>query len=164
MPTCSSQHHRSDAIFAVLDIVAGHIQSQYTQSQLSAASRHCRAISATYATLQLQALLLPVLRQVAAQPEGPLQQQHMNSIKWLCSTASKEAFASATDAVLAVANVPAAAAQMLVAAGVRVDDNRVTAAALRQEPGAEVWVQARVAVHGPTASVGRSDAELRAGR
>jgi hypothetical protein len=41
-----------------------------------------------------------------------------------------------------------------------VTDDRVTAAALRQHPGAEVWVQARVAVHGPFASVGRSDAEL----
>jgi hypothetical protein len=118
MTTCSSQHHGSDTLFAVLDIVAGHIQSQYTLSQLSAASRRCRAICATHATLQLQALLLPVLRQAAAPKKGPLQQQHMNSIQWLCSTASKQAFASATDAVLAVASVPAAVAQKLVAAGV----------------------------------------------
>jgi hypothetical protein len=158
MRLCNSQQH--DTILAVLDIVASHITSVYTLSSLSVVNKRCRTICAEHTSHQLQALLLPVLHQAAGQAKGAMQQQHMSSIKWLCNTAMKEAFAAASDAVAAVPNVPAAAVRMLTAAGVRVCDSHVIDAALKQRPGVELWVQARVALFGPTAAVGSSDAEL----
>jgi hypothetical protein len=89
----------------------------------------------------LQTLLLPALRQVAAVPESPLYKQHIRDITWLCSVADREAFAAASAAVLAVSNVPAQAAHLLVDAGVRVSDAAVLAAALKQQPGAELWLE-----------------------
>jgi hypothetical protein len=160
MRACNSQQQQSDTILAVLDIVAGRITSVYTLSQLSVVNKRCRTICAEHASHQLQALLLPVLRQAAGQPKGPMQQQHMSSIKWLCSTARKEAFAAASYAVTAVPRVPAAAVRMLLAAGVRVYDTHIIDAALKQQPGVELWGQARVALHGPAAVVGSSDAAL----
>uniref|UniRef100_A0A383VEW7 Uncharacterized protein n=1 Tax=Tetradesmus obliquus TaxID=3088 RepID=A0A383VEW7_TETOB len=68
----------------------------------------------------------------------------MSSIKWLCRVADEEAFAAASAAVLAVPNVPPAAVRMLTAAGVRVSNAAVMAAALKQQLGAEDWVCARV--------------------
>jgi hypothetical protein len=154
------QQQHSDTTLTVLDIVAGHISSAYTLSQLSVVNKRCRAICSEHASHQLQALLLPVLQQAAGQPKGAMHRHHMSMINWLCSTARQEAFAAASEAVAAVSNVPAAAVRILTAAGVRVCDSHVIDAALKQQPGAELWVQARVALHGPTAAVGSSDAKL----
>lgn len=153
----TSLQQQSDTVLTVLDIVAGYITSTYTLSHLSLCNRRCRAICATHATHQLQALLMPVLRQAAVQHKGPMQQQHMSRIRWLCRTASKAAFAAAPVAVASIPDLPAAAVEMLTAAGVRVHDAHVMAAVCKQQLGAELWVQARVAVHGPTAAVGSSD-------
>jgi hypothetical protein len=89
-----------------------------------------------------------------------MQQQCLSRIKWLSCTAGKQALAAAADAIVAVPSVPAAAVRMLTAAGICVSDAQAAAAALKQQPGAELWVQARVAVHGPTAALCSSDAEL----
>lgn len=156
MEARSSQQQRSDTALTVLDIVAGYITSAYTLAQLSATNTRCREFCAVHATHKLQALLLPQLRLAAATSSEPLRQHCFTKIKWLCCTASKQAFAASTDAVVAVPDVPLAAVRMLTAAGVCVSDAQAMAAALKQQPGAELWVQARVAVHGPTAAAMKS--------
>uniref|UniRef100_A0A383V3P5 Uncharacterized protein n=1 Tax=Tetradesmus obliquus TaxID=3088 RepID=A0A383V3P5_TETOB len=77
----------------------------------------------------------------------------MSSIKWLCGVAGKEAFAAQSAAVVAVPNVPWAAVCMLTAAGVRPTDAAVKAAALKQQPGAEAWLCARLQLPPLTASL-----------
>jgi hypothetical protein len=150
---------QGDTFLAALDVAICHVDCIYTLVQLSGVSRRCKAICAAH---HLQDLLLPVLCQVAAQPKGPLLQQHLGSIKWICNTASAEAVQAVSEVVVQVPNVPAAAAFMLVKAGVRVSPSQVLAAALRQQPGVEVWVQAHVAVHGATAAVDSSPGQLHA--
>uniref|UniRef100_A0A383WE03 Uncharacterized protein n=1 Tax=Tetradesmus obliquus TaxID=3088 RepID=A0A383WE03_TETOB len=82
-------------------------------------------------------------------------------MKWLCCTAGKQAVAAASDAVVAVPNVPAAVVQVLTAAGVRISDAQAMAAALKQQPGIELWLQARLDLRWPDVGFGSSsDAEL----
>lgn len=161
MQARSSQQHQHDNVLAVLDIAAGQVSSADSLARLSATNRRCRAICAIQATHRLKALLLPLLHQAAAQPKRPLQQHDLTIIKWLCCTAGKQAVAAASDAVVAVPNVPAAVACVLTAAGVRVSDAQAMTAALKQQPGIELWLQARLDVHRPDAGTGSSsDAEL----
>jgi hypothetical protein len=124
----------------------------YTLTQISVVSKRCRAICTLHANHQLQALLLPLLQQAASNPRGPLKHHHLGCIKWLCSNVSREAIAAASDAAVAVPNVPFEAAKMLVKAGLNVSNAAVMAAAVKQQPGAEEWIQARVAVHDVSAS------------
>jgi hypothetical protein len=144
-------HLQDDVFLAVLDLAICHINSVHTLARLSVVSKRCKAICALQARHQLQALLLPVLRQEAAQPYGPLHDQHMSSIKWLCSKAVRAAVEAASDAIIAVPGTPWAAAHYLIEAGVRMSYTAVMAAALKQQPDAEVWIHARVAVHGVSA-------------
>uniref|UniRef100_A0A383VBJ6 F-box domain-containing protein n=1 Tax=Tetradesmus obliquus TaxID=3088 RepID=A0A383VBJ6_TETOB len=152
MVTRSSQQ-QEDTSLAVLDLVVAHVDSLYTLAQLSVVNKRCRSICAAHATHQLQALLLPALRQAALVPAPPLHQQHMDSIKWLCSVAGKEAFRSASAAVLAIPNVPTGAVRMLAEAGVHVSDAAVLAAALKQQLGVEAWLQALEPAVTPLASL-----------
>jgi hypothetical protein len=145
--TGCQQQHQGEVFLAVLDLAICHIDSVYTLTQISVVSKRCRAICTLHANHQLQALLLPLLRQAAAHEGGPLEHHHLGCIKWLCSNVSREAFTAASDAAVAVPNVPFKAAKMLVKAGLNVSNAAVMAAAVKQQPGAEEWIQARVAVH-----------------
>jgi hypothetical protein len=155
--TGCQQQHQGEVFLAVLDLAICHIDSVYTLARISAVSKRCRAICTLHANHQLQALLLPVLRQAAVDKGGRLRQHHLGCIKWLCSRASREALAAASDAAVAVPNVPIRAAKMLVNAGMKVSNAAVMTAALKQQPGAEDWLQARVAVHGVSAGDSKED-------
>jgi hypothetical protein len=150
--------HQGEVFLAVLDLAICHVSSVYTLTKISAVSKRCRAICALHANHQLQALLLPLLRQAAANQDGPLKHHHLGCIKWLCSNASKEALAAASDAAVAVPCVPFEAAEMLVEAGVAVSNAAVMTAVLKQQPGVEDWLLARVAVHGVSAGSNRAHA------
>jgi hypothetical protein len=155
---------QEDSSMAVLDLVVCHINSVYTLARLSAVNKQCRDLCALQATHQLQTLLLPALRRAAAVPELPLYEQHITDITWLCSVADKGAFAAASAAVLAVPNVPALTALLLAEAGVRVSDQAVLAAALKQQPGAELWLETMDVVSGRTQlPLARLTAQLRTG-
>jgi hypothetical protein len=139
---------QEDTSLAVLDLVVWLISSVYTLAHLSAVNKRCKDLCALQATQQLQKLLLPALQQVAAVPESPLYLQHSRYIRWLCSVADREAFAAASAAVLAVPNVSALTVYSLAEAGVRVSDVAVMAAALKEQPGAELWLETMNLVSG----------------
>jgi hypothetical protein len=158
--TRCQQQQQGEVFLAVLDLAVCHITSVHTLTQISAVSKRCREICTLHANHQLQPLLLPLLRQSAASLGGQLRHHHLGSIKWLCSKASKEAFAAASEAAMAVARVPFSEAHMLVKARVRVSNAALLAAVLKQQPGAEEWMQARIAVHGVTAGDSEDTTEM----
>jgi hypothetical protein len=139
---------QGDAFLAILDLAICHVNSVYTLAQISAVSKRCRAICSLQVRHQFQALLLPVLRQAAAKPSGPLQEQQLSSIQWLCHVAGRGAVEAASDAIIEVPGTPLKTAQLLTDAGLRVTAAAVTAAALKQHKHVEWWLVTKIKAHG----------------